>query len=65
LPPNPTAEQHTHTKEQLAGMKQSEQLTEHEKRLKRAARFGLDPTQVIGPSPQQAALSNINLRVAA
>ena len=37
-----------------------EQLTEYDKRLKRAARFGIDPTTAAGPQAKTAEVSMVD-----
>lgn len=37
------------------------QMTEHERRLKRAARFGIDSSTVVGPSATDTGLDKMNL----
>ena len=39
------------------------QLTEHERRIKRAARFGLDSSTVVGPSSLAPTIDKIDLPI--
>jgi hypothetical protein len=50
---------------QLEAIQGVEKLNEYEKRLKRAARFGLDTAMVIGPSVEQPNLENLDMGVTA
>ena len=38
-------------------------MTEYDKRMKRAARFGMDPSKVAGPQAQAAAVENEEMDV--
>lgn len=40
-------------------------MTEYEKRLKRAARFGLDPSQAVGPSAADVNFGTLDVSVSA
>lgn len=47
----------------LPPIENAQQMTEHERRLKRAARFGIDSSTVVGPSTVDASLNNMDISV--